>query len=350
MAPGQMQRVQDKPERCGSFLHYHSYRQFRALANGRAALAAGAALGFWHLLMQFADSKATLAIDSVYGLLGLASHLCPLLRIDLLDVNYDKTPEDVLWDTMFESGVPPTECNNFFLDLYRRLVSPKVADEQVLHEVPASLSRYVSRPTTSNRHRRQARTTLRVLQAFLVLKWHVGSEQWQRVRIPLWLSTYYQALSHCETQDSHGIQNFLSPTDFQHAMALGLCFTCLPTTSSSSGFELPRSSPWLCAHHRSAEDAEPNSTSRPWSPVTFPAAIYALCGAHSGSCDLSSHTLVMHEVGVAVKVPKGVFGEGVNSYPWSWEYIRLKSVTDWRSFRRKDCGETKCRPRERNSV
>lgn len=271
-----------------------------------------ASLPFWDLLrasvsfMPQAESACTRPVDAVYALVGLASVLCPGFRADRhgLAVDYAKSPEDVLWDALWEAHPhphPPQPQQSLhprprdrspspsarggwaprrtyqaaFALLQHRLLLPSppspspspsaptptpkqqhppplpppAHEEETMTTTPpgrrpslaARLRAYTRRPTTSARHARHAGAALRALRGFGVLRAHLARRGAPH-DAPGRLGE--GALLAC-ARGGPPPRWFLH----HHAVALGIALG----VDDQSPSHLRETSPWRCAahdHHR----------------------------------------------------------------------------------------------------
>lgn len=207
--------------------------RFLALADARRRLHSRDALSFWDLVRAFAQSESTLAVDAVYGLVGLARALCPAFRPHVLGVDYGKSPEDVLWDVLWEPQ--PRWAGGLlqvsFALLQHRLLPAGGSRGRRFREVEARLREYMARQTTSARHRSQAGVALRALWGFCVLRTHVRRQGAQHDTL---LGLNEGALRYAQRQ-------IPQPSFLHHAMALGVAL--------GDDHHCEEDSPWLCAAH-----------------------------------------------------------------------------------------------------
>lgn len=280
--------------------------RFLALSDARRKLRSGDALVFWDLVRAFVQSESTLAVDAVYGLVGLARVLCPSFRAGALGVGYDKSPEDVLWDAMWE---PQRRWAGgyrvgFALLQHRLLPGVPGGPRGRFRELSARLCGYAARPTTSARHRSQAEVALLALRAFCVLKTHLrgqGAQHDALLRLnerALWLAQ----------------RQIPQPTFLHHAMALGVAL--------SDDHHCKEASPWQCAaHHALAmngreenvpEVLQRRSGGKAHHQWTSPCGVArALCSASSEGCDPSCMVLCIPTAGLKVQwTPEQYFRGG----------------------------------------
>lgn len=239
-------------------------RRFLALTDTRNKLQWGESLTFWELLVLFTHSKSTLPVDAVYGLVGLATHLCPAFDPELLDIDYAKTPEEVFWDTLFEARPPWAQYSAAYKLLRKRLTPHRAAQQQQQQqtcggtpgephpcEYASDLERYLASPRTSARHRQQARVCLQTTRAFCALRRRAtrknsrGPEGDGRKKLAadqrrrlLLLSTGPAAVA-----EAH----FPQPSCRQDAVALGMSLGC---SGLGHQGETDADSPWRCVVHR----------------------------------------------------------------------------------------------------
>lgn len=288
--------------------------RFLALCDARRALRARGALAFWDLVRAFVQSESTLAVDAVYGLVGLARVLCPSFRAGALGVDYAKAPEDVLWDTMWEPQRPAAPAapgwaaagglEVGFALLQHRLL-PGVPWCGRFRELSARLGAYAARPTTSARHRGQAEVALRALRGFCVLKTHLRRQGAQHDTL---LRLSEKALWRAQRQ-------ILQPTFLHHAMALGVAL--------GDDHHCREASPWRCASHHAlavagregrsmVEVPRRSSDGTKYDRWTSPYDVArALCGASSETCNPSCMVLSIPAADLNVQwAPEQYFRSG----------------------------------------
>lgn len=71
------------------------------LAYLRESILERKSLSFVDLLRSLSQCDSTRQADRIYGLLGLAERLVPGFHPQLLDINYNKTLHDIMWDIIF---------------------------------------------------------------------------------------------------------------------------------------------------------------------------------------------------------------------------------------------------------
>lgn len=281
-------------------------------------------LPFWDLLrasvsfMPQAESTCTRPVDAVYALVGLANVLCPGFRADQhgLAVDYAKSPEDVLWDAMWEahprphpqpqsysrsreyrdrspspsSGWAPRRTYQAAFALLQHRLLPPSSPHHHAHEaagrrpsLAARLRAYAVRTTTSARHQRQAAAALPALRGFGVLRAHLARRGAQ-----------HDALGRLGEGALVCAQGQIPrPGLLHHAVALSIA---LGVDDQSPSY-LREASPWRCAaHHRAVTTWEEGGHGGSEAPhqhlgsenvqwaSPFDVA-RALCGASSEACD-----------------------------------------------------------------
>lgn len=307
--------------------------RFLALSDARRRLRARDALAFWDLVRAFVQSESTLAVDAVYGLVGLARALCPSFRDAALGVDYAKLPEDVLWDTMWEQS-PLRRAGGLqlgFALLQHRLL-PGAPWCGRFRELAARLRAYAARPTTSPRHRSQAGVALRVLRAFCVLKTHLAGQGAQHDAL---LRLGEGALWSAQRQ-------IPQPTFLHHAVALGVAL--------SDDHRCTEDSPWQCASHHALAVAGREGNMVPevlrlqesgggggggghhkW---TCPYDVArALCSASSEGCSASCMVLSIPAAGLKVQwAPEQCFRGGQlridGGLAWTFTTLRHGTMDD----------------------
>lgn len=125
--------------------------------------AVGGKLPLWRILKMSDEYKSSRPADRVYGLLGMAAnHDDGISPVDNVEVDYDKPMMHVLLDAAFESS-PPLE---WFATGHLPL------DIREGFETYDSLSRlqsYIASSKTTQRHRKLARRALETLDAFEII-------------------------------------------------------------------------------------------------------------------------------------------------------------------------------------
>ena len=154
----------------------------------------------WDLLTVLKeDRECTRAIDRVYSLLGLASDDFDGDHIsELLEVDYDKTPVQVFWDTIFECkpGIgSQSRSPSLHLQLLRSLVATH--GHGVIYD---SLKHYThSFQSLSNRKQRFGSTALQVCDAISIYnRKYTKISHFYRVFYRLVLATLHLHLSHTQ--------------------------------------------------------------------------------------------------------------------------------------------------------
>lgn len=240
------------------------FRRILDLAAVRDKLQQKDQMTFWNLIKASLDCKSTLAIDRVYGLLGLATQLCPSFHPEGLQVDYEKPAEDVLWDLTLETTEPWLDYKDTFWQLRRRL-RPSVtatsgqASQVSCRELINDLERYISRATTSEKHRLQAGVVLSSFRALCFAK---------RLDPRLGLVVHGPISNNFERRASmfldyladvlvSAASRYTYLPHIEDAVVLGASLS----RSANSGALSEEKSPWRCVAHRAAavEEADKHS-------------------------------------------------------------------------------------------
>lgn len=114
----------------------------------------------WRLIRSLDKCHSTNETDKIYGLLGLAEDRDSKRSIaTALEVDYEKAPLEIFWDTLFECGAPWKR----YAGVIEKLTLMLAKDDQPWWYL--ELEKYIQAPRTSRRHARYAKIVLRVLNA-----------------------------------------------------------------------------------------------------------------------------------------------------------------------------------------
>lgn len=283
---------------------------FLALTDTRNMLRWAEYLTFWDLLARFMDSKSTLAIDAVYGLVGLATNLCPAFSAESLDINYAKDAEDVFWDTLFEAQPPWPEYHAAYRLLRRRLTPERIGRPTIaMCEHAADLKRYMARSTTSERHRRQARVCLEAVRALCFLRTRTARKHTRHGSGGG--GSYSELLADRQLMARSPVATaaagcFPRPTYLQDAVALGLSLSC---DGMAHQEETYADAPWRCGK---MEHGLLDSKS--------------VCDAAEDSeCDWRVMVLEIAEAGFRLEIPRKKGTLRIDWDPHSWRFMDLRN-------------------------
>lgn len=271
----------------------------------------------YDLLDFTSNCQSTEEADKVYGLLGLANE--PLIG-ERIDVNYDKTIEEIYWDLLFEL-TPPTN-----VDQPRLHNSPQHKPQQqtvqqwqdfllkvqhALFGVPngwkpydfRNLVAYANSSRISHRHRKMALATLYTLQAMHTMQ-EKAAPVASLIRSISWEINTWEA------------------NEAQRAAALALALSsvnddddqCWETTqpNGGQGNTAQRNNPWRCWRHREHTDNDHRPASAVFDndepikiflPQIDEIQSHELCGQAEGGpepCDESIFTLELPGLEISI--------------------------------------------------
>jgi len=238
----------------------------------------------WELTMDFDLCASSRTIDKVYGFLGLVADLHDgISPAKFIEVNYDKRPFEVFWDTAFECQAPWDQYPRVLLSLGHMLWEH--GEERVDSDF-RTLEKYAQGVRTSERHARFANLALRVFDAAnIIMPIAADFREWIKAIDGLLSSTTWTPSEF---------------TEFQNAAAIGLALTARRSEMHSkwkghrklgSVDKMSASSQWRCTAHQAAEGDRGLAVKNDWrrcpkSPIRFDrSALKRVCGKPSPSCD-----------------------------------------------------------------
>lgn len=193
----------------------------------------------WRLIRSLGKCHSTKAIDKIYGLLGLAEDRDSKRSIAMaLEVDYEKGPLEIFWDTLFECGAPWKR----YAGLVEKLALMLAKDGQPWWYL--ELEKYIQAPRTSRRHARYAKIVLRVLNAgeFII---NTSKEDDAQLK-------FFDVVKACSKAAS--LRGAVVTND-QNAAVLGLAilYHWHVKNIHRGAFAGSIDSRWHCAHHRAAD-------------------------------------------------------------------------------------------------
>ncbi|KAK2606540.1 hypothetical protein N8I77_005282 [Diaporthe amygdali] len=270
--------------------------------------AAGGKMPLWRILRDFTGYQSSRPADRVYGLLGMvADHDDGSSPVEIIHVDYDKPVLYVLLDAMFESSPPLAEYR-----LATLCLGPWNTYDSLL-----LLKGYISSSTTISRHKDFATYALQAFEAFNIIKSVPGAPH------PYHMSDITDDLF------TSAAERDWKPTWRQSAALIGILLARW-TRSPIDHWKAHRQrrgevpSPWRCATHRSlnGEHADLGSyevvtrlpTKRSWDHKGARnwdcEGVVSACGEQSQSCDGSTMTCEMPQVGFRLLVQPAINDEG----------------------------------------
>lgn len=136
------------------------------LAKLRDDLKCNQRLAFLNLVTMLSNCTSTREVDRIYGLLGLASRFDPGFDSQALEVNYDKSVDDVFWDIACLSA--ETLHRDEYLNFLGSMPIWKDRGGKVIEtasNVGAQLEKYSSAATTPEKWRSRARVAHKIYTA-----------------------------------------------------------------------------------------------------------------------------------------------------------------------------------------
>ncbi|KAK8249300.1 heterokaryon incompatibility protein-domain-containing protein [Phyllosticta capitalensis] len=257
------------------------------------------------------DFEARRPHDRVYGLLGLvAANDDGTSPLDHIDVDYNKSPWDVILDAVLESR-PAFRDYPLMAEHVLLKQSHKLVEQSVFH----AFKDYVCSDRTSERHSGLARLTIRACEALQIICKFLGKS-----------TINYPMRSMLSELECSILDQQLKPTIQDRAAALGVALAlqtdCEEISDMDSdserwrGFQESQSkkSPtWRCNVHRDKESLWMFSTERKrgessfkthWSSQRDPLCLKEVCAQNSADeprlCDGSALTFEIPEVGFSL--------------------------------------------------
>jgi len=122
----------------------------------------------WELIKDFELCQSTRTVDKIYGFLGLVASEGDQNPLgDLLGVSYEKQPNEVFWDAVFECRAPWNEYPGVLISLGHQIWQP--GQVGTIDADIGSLERYAASERTSSDHKTLANVALRVVDAIYSL-------------------------------------------------------------------------------------------------------------------------------------------------------------------------------------
>ena len=132
----------------------------------RADLMNSRHLGFGSVVMMLSDCASTRKVDRIYGLLGLAGRFDPEFDLQVLEVDYDKSLDEVFWDVacLLSGTLDPVEYLKFlnYMPIIKAQTNPFVETATI---VGPHLKGYSIGPATPDKWRCQTRVAHKIYQA-----------------------------------------------------------------------------------------------------------------------------------------------------------------------------------------
>lgn len=286
--------LDELPDFFGSFETGRTYVSMRepafwALFNMRAE---GGKLPLWRILTDFSEYDSSRPSDRVYGLLGLVAHHDDgSSPVENIQVDYDKPTSHVILDAVFESS-PPFK---WYSNARHTLGLSKTG------RISSLLAAYIRSSKTTQRHRDLAKLTLQTLDAFelivSVLSWLI-MHMYPRIRID---DLFFSAAN-----------TKWKPTIAQHAALVGVRIaTGMPARLAAVKAQRRRMgmgpSPWRCTAHRYQDGSHKSLMSSEVVAGTTrincnPKVVVQVCAERSKSCDGSTMTFEIPQVGLRLLV------------------------------------------------
>jgi len=263
----------------------------------------------WEVTRDFDLCMSTRTIDKVYGFLGLvADHDDGTCPAKLIDVNINKKPFEVSWDTAFECRAPWDQYPSVLLSLGQMLWEP--GEKRVSWDF-CLLEEYAQGIRTSEEHARFANIALCVFDAVNIFIMHIAFDfiEWAEVVRSILLSA---TRIPCKS------------TGYQNVAAVGLALTARRREIHSmwknhrklgTPDEISASSQWRCSVHQTEQHGrgltvKDDLQGCPKARISYEQNVLKrACGKFSPSCDGSMMTLKIQDIGFGLVILSDVGDE-----------------------------------------